>query len=93
MKRKRRKFTAAFKSKVALQALREEKPLAAIASRHRIHPNQVSSWKRKAIEGMSETFSAGPERRRGDEEEIRDLHAKIGELTIERDFLSRGLGH
>ena len=64
MKRKRRTFTAAFKSKVALEALREEKPIAAIASRHRIHPNQVSSWKRKAIEGMSETFSAGPERRR-----------------------------
>ena len=93
MKRKRRKFTAAFKSKVALEALREEKPIAAIASRHRIHPNQVSSWKRKAIEGMSETFSAGPDRRRDREEEVRDLHAKIGELTIERDFLSRGLGH
>ena len=93
MKRKRRKFTAAFKSKVALEALREDKPISAIASRHGVHPNQVSSWKRKAVEGMQETFSAGPERRRDHEEEIRDLHATIGELTVERDFLSRGLGH
>ncbi len=90
---KRRKFTAAFKSKVALEALREEKPIAAIASRHGVHPNQVSSWKRKAVEGLRETFSGGPSRRREHEEEIRDLHAKIGELTVERDFLSRGLGH
>ena len=52
MKKKRRKFTAAFKSKVALEALREDRPNAAIASRHRIHSNQVSSWKRKAVEGM-----------------------------------------
>ena len=93
MKRKRRRFTAAFKSKVALEALREDKPVSAIASRHGVHSSQVSSWKRKAIEGMRESFSAGPERRRDHEEEIRDLHAKIGELTVERDFLSRGLGH
>lgn len=94
MKRKRRKFTAAFKSKVALEALREDRPVSAIASRHGVHPNQVSTWKRKAIEGMQETFSAkAAGRRRDHEEEIRDLHAKIGELTIERDFLSRGLGH
>ena len=93
MKRRRRKFTAAFKSKVALEALREDKPVSVIASRHGVHPSQVSSWKRKAIAGMRETFSAGPDRRRDHEEEIRDLHAKIGELTVERDFLSRGLGH
>ena len=93
MKRKRRKFTATFKSKVALEALREDKPVSAIASRHGVHASQVSSWKRQAIEGMLETFSAGPDRRRDHEEEIRDLHAKIGELTVERDFLSRGFGH
>ena len=91
--RKRRKFTAAFKSKVALEALREERPVAAIAARHGVHPNQVSSWKRKAIAGLAGTFSGKSEHRSRDhEEEIRDLHAKIGELTIERDFLSRGLG-
>jgi len=93
MKKKRRRFTPAFKSKVALEALREDETIAAIASRHRVHPNQVSSWKRKAIDGMKETFSTGRSRRRDHQEEIRDLHAKIGELTVERDFLSRGLGH
>ncbi len=94
MKRKRRKFTAAFKSKVALEALREDRPVSAIASRHGVHPNQVSTWKWKAIEGMQETFSGkSAGRRRDHEEEIRDLHAKIGALTIERGFLSRGLGH
>ena len=92
--RKRRKFTAAFKSKVALEALREDRPVASIAARHGVHPNQVSTWKRKAVEGMQETFSGKADgRRRDHEEEIRDLHAKIGELTVERDFLSRGLGH
>ena len=91
--RKRRKFTSAFKSKVALEALREDRPLSEIAARHRIHPNQVGSWKRQAVAGLVETFSVKSERRSRDHgEEIRDLHAKIGELTIERDFLSRGLG-
>ncbi len=91
--KKRRRFTAAFKSKVALEALREDRPLSEIASRHRVHPNQVGNWKRQAIAGLAATFgekSSG--RSRDTEEEIRDLHAKIGELTIERDFLSRGLG-
>ena len=91
---KRRRFTAAFKSKVALEALREDRPLSEIASRHRIHPNLVGSWKRQAIAGLAETFSGKSARRsREREEEIRDLHAKIGELTVERDFLSRGFGH
>ena len=92
--RKRRKFTASFKSKVALEALREDRPLSEIAGRHKIHPNQVGSWKRQAIEGMTETCTGKSDGRpRARAEEIRDLHAKIGELTIERDFLSRGLGH
>ena len=92
--RKRRRFTAAFKSRVALEALREDRPLSEIASRHRIHPNLVGNWKRQAVAGLGETFSEKSSRRsRAREEEIRDLHAKIGELTVERDFLSRGLGH
>ena len=59
MKRKRRKFTGAFESKVALEALREDKPISAVGARHGGHPNQVSSWKRKAVERMQETFSGG----------------------------------
>ena len=63
-----------------------------IAVRHKVHPNQVSTWKQRAVEGMKEVFTKGAERARGDHEgEIRDLHAKIGELTVERDFLAKGL--
>ena len=63
-----------------------------IAVRHKVHPNQVSTWKQRAVEGMKEVFTKGAERNRGDHEgEIRDLHAKIGELTVERDFLAKGL--
>ena len=88
----RRRFSGDFKAKVALEALRGDKTVREIAARHKIHPNQVSTWKQRAVEGMKEVFSKGVERARGDHEaEIRDLHAKIGELTVERDFLAKGL--
>ena len=88
----RRRFSGDFKGKVALEALRGDKTIQEIATRHKIHPNQVSTWKQRAVEGMKEVFSKGAERSRGDHEgEIRDLHAKIGELTVERDFLAKGL--
>ena len=81
------------KAKVALEALRGDRTLQEIASKHQVHPNQVSTWKRQAMEGLGEMFSNGVERRRRDHEsEVRELHAKIGELTVERDFLSRGSG-
>ena len=68
------------------------KTIQEIAARHKVHSNQVSAWKQRAVEGMKEVFSKGAERSRGDHEgEIRDLHAKIRELTVERDFLARGL--
>ena len=87
----RRRFTGEFKAKVALEALRGDKTIQEIAVRHKVHPNQVSTWKQRAVEGMKEVFTKGAERARGDHEgEIRDLHAKIGELTVERDFWPRG---
>ena len=88
----RRRFSGDFKAKVALEALRGDKTIQEIATRHKVHPNQVSTWKQRAVEGMKEVFSNGAERARGDHEaEVRDLHAKIGELTVERDFLAKGL--
>ncbi len=88
----RRRFTAEFKARVALETLRGDKTVQEIAARHKVHPNQLSAWKRQAIDGMSEVFSNGVDRARRDHEsEVRDLHAKIGELTVERDFLARGL--
>ncbi len=90
---KRRRFSGELKAKVALEALRGDRTLQEIASKHQVHPNQVSTWKRQAMEGLGEMFSNGVERRRRDHEsEVRELHAKIGELTVERDFLSRGSG-
>ncbi len=96
--RRRRRFSGDLKAKVALEALRgdrtlQDRTLQEIASKHQVHPNQVSTWKRQAIEGLGEVFSNGVDRRRRDHEsEVGELHAKIGELTVERDFLSTGSG-
>ena len=89
--RKRRRFTAEFKARVALEALRGDKTIQEIAAKHQVHPNQVSAWKRRAVEGMSELFAAGDDGRASHEAEVQTLHAKIGELTVERDFLAKGL--
>ena len=88
----RRRFTADFKAKVALEALRGDKTIQEIAAKHKVHPNQVSMWKRQAMDGLGAVFSNGTDRVRRDQEaEVHDLHAKIGQLTVERDFLARGL--
>ena len=88
----RRRFTGEFKARVALEALRGDQTVQEIAARHKVHPNQVSTWKRQAVEGMDAVFSNGTDRERQDREaEVRDLHAKIGQLTVERDFLAKGL--
>ena len=89
---KRRRFTADFKARIALEALRGDKTIQEIAAKHKVHPNQVSTWKRQAVEGLGAVFSNGADRAGRDHEaEVHDLHAKIGELTVERDFLAKGL--
>ena len=94
MATKRRRFTAEFKARVAMEALRGDRTIQAIAAKHEVHPNQVSGWKRQAQEGLRELFARDRGRGQADQEAIiHDLHAKIGELTVERDFLSRGLGN
>ena len=92
MAQKRHRFATEFKKRVALEALRERDTVQRIAESHGAHPNQVSTWQRQAVEGLSGVFEVG--RNRGEEHDktIRDLHAKIGELTVERDFFLRGLG-
>ena len=88
----RRRFTADFKARVALEALRGDRTIQEIATKHKVHPNQESTWKRQAVDGLGEVFSNGTDgARRDHESEVRNLHAKIGELTVERDFLARGL--
>ena len=88
----RRRFAGEFKARVAVEALRGDKTIQEIASKHKVHPNQVSAWKRQAIDGLEGVFSTGADLDRQDHEtEVRDLHAKIGQLTVERDFLAKGL--
>ena len=90
--RTRRRFSSDFKAKIALEALRGDRTIQEIASRHKVHPNQVSTWKRQAVDGLGAIFSNGADKARVDHEsEIHGLHAKIGQLTVERDFLARGV--
>jgi transposase len=91
MRKPRRNHSAAFKARVALEAIRGEKTIAEIAAHHEVHANQVTSWKNQALEHLADSF--GGTARNGDSRErIRELHEKIGELTVERDFLSGALG-
>lgn len=93
MKRKRRNHSAAFKARVALEAAKEEKTLAELAQKYELHVNQISAWKQELLEGMSRLFEQGGDVKREQEAEVKELYAKIGELTMERDFLSRKLSH
>lgn len=87
---KRKNYSSAFKSKVALEALRGELTLAELASKHGVHQTQITKWKRQAMDGLTDVFSDKTEKNTtGHEEEIRELHAKIGQLTVEKDFLER----
>ena len=87
--KKRKNHSAAFKAKVALDAIREEHTLAELSKKHGVHANQISQWKRKAIENMAQSFSGGGT---GPDQvsaaEVEKLHSKIGQLVIERDFLA-----
>ncbi len=91
MKKKYRNHSAAFKAKVALAAAKEEKTTAEIAQEYGVHGSQVAAWKKQLLDNAIEVFEAAGDKKRDKEAEIKDLHAKIGELVVERDFLSRGL--
>jgi transposase len=93
MPRKRRKYPPDLKAKVALEALREESTMAELAARYDVHPNLIANWKKKAREQVLASFSERKERQEASREaEIKELRAKIGELVIERDFLSKAFG-
>lgn len=87
----RRKFSDQFKAKVALEALRGDKTIQEIAAKHQLHPNQLSQWKKQAMDGLAGVFSKGSATDTISDAEVKELHAKIGRLAIENDFLSQGL--
>jgi transposase len=95
MTSKRKRCSAEFKAKVALEALRGELATAQLATKHGIHQTMVGEWKRQAMEGLTAVFadrSATQEATKAPEAEIETLHAKIGQLLVERDFLAKASG-
>ena len=76
---------------MALEALRGDKTVQEIAAKRELHPTQVNTWKRQAVEGMAEVFSDKIKKAENKDDEIKDLHAKIGQLAVENDFLSQVL--
>ena len=91
MKRPRRNHASTFKAKVALAALKGDKTLAELAQQFDVHPNQITQWKGQLLERATELFTT-PAERQAAGPDVKALHAKIGQLAMENDFLAGALG-
>jgi transposase len=89
MKTTRKRYSADFKAKVPLEAIRGDLTLAELAAKHGVHHTMIASWKRQAIDGMA---GAGDLAKIASESEVEKLHAKIEQLVVERDFLAKAFG-
>ena len=88
---KRKRYSAAFKAKVALAAVKNEETMAELAQRFGVHPTMISTWKKSLLEGASDIFESGKKSKKEPEAKVDDLYREIGKLKVERDFLSRKL--
>jgi transposase len=92
VRRARRSHSPAFKAKVALAAIKGEKTLADLAQQYDVHPNQITAWKTQLLEGAAGLFGGGGAAETAPAVDLKVLHAKIGELTLENDFWAGALG-
>jgi transposase len=93
MKKERRKFSAAFKTKVALEAIKEKETLQQLASKYEVHQTQIAQWKREFLESAEDIFSKKKSEEKANDEQEKDaLYSKIGRLQTEIDFLKKVLG-
>jgi transposase len=92
-RRARRSHSPAFKAKVALAAIKGERTLAELAQLYDVHPNQITAWKAQLVESAADVFDSGSAAKEAAPSvDLKTLHAKIGELTLENDFLAGALG-
>lgn len=90
---KRRSFSVEFKARVALEALSGAHTMSELSASHGVHPNMIAHWKRRVVEHLPELFSRKAASGEAPKDvEIKELHAKIGQLTVEKDFLAKGFG-
>jgi len=92
MSKKRRTHSPTLKAKVALAAVRGDKTIAELAEQFQVHPNQIQTWKKQLLNDASEIFRKGAGLGTDQSATIKELHAKIGQLAMEKDFLSKALG-
>ena len=91
MRKTRRKPTSEFKSKVAIEALKERYSLSELAERFELHPNQISQWKQEFLEKSKDVFDKKSSKPKEEQVDLDKLYAKIGQLEVECDYLKKNL--
>lgn len=91
MSNKRKRYNPEFKAKVALAALKNEETMSELAARFGIHPTMITAWKRALLDGAPDIFDKNNKAKKRTEKQVDELYQKIGQLQVERDFLSKKL--